>query len=70
MESSSYLWGTICGADNNDGVAKVMYGVLYAVTPEIFPAKDRGTGSGLTATASRLFAILVRKSLPRAFQSP
>ena len=36
-----------------------MYGVLYAISPEIFPAKDRGTGNGLTATATRLFAILV-----------
>ena len=40
-----------------------MFGVLYAVSPEIFPAKDRGTGNGLTATAARLFAILVRERL-------
>lgn len=40
-----------------------MYGVLYAISPEIFPAKDRGTGNGLTATAARLFAILVRRCL-------
>lgn len=39
-----------------------MYGVLYAISPEIFPAKDRGTGNGLTATAARLFAILARNS--------
>ena len=39
----------------------IMYGVLYAISPEIFPAKDRGTGNGLTATATRLFAIVVRK---------
>lgn len=38
-----------------------MYGVLYAISPEIFPAKDRGTGSALTATAARLFAIAVRE---------
>lgn len=49
--------------DEDDGVVKIMYGVLYAISPEIFPAKDRGTGNGLTATATRLFAILVRKSL-------
>jgi hypothetical protein len=36
-----------------------MYGVLYAVSPELFPAKDRGTGNGLTATATRVFGILV-----------
>ena len=36
-----------------------MYGVLYAVSPELFPAKDRGTGNGLTATATRVFGIIV-----------
>jgi len=35
-----------------------MYGVLYAISPELFPAKDRGTGNGLTATATRVFGIL------------
>ena len=40
----------------------MMYGVLYAVSAEIFPAKDRGTGNGLTATASRVFGVLVRVS--------
>ena len=29
-----------------------MYGVLYAISPELFPAKDRGTGNGLTATST------------------
>lgn len=41
-----------------------MYGVLYAISPELFPAKDRGTGNGLTATATRVFGIIVRPSLP------
>lgn len=36
----------------------MMYGVLYAISPEIFPAKDRGTGNGLTSTASRVFGVL------------
>lgn len=40
----------------------MMYGVLYAISPEIFPAKDRGTGNGLTATASRVFGVMVRLS--------
>ena len=35
-----------------------MYGVLYAVTPELFPTKDRGTGNGLAATANRIFGIM------------
>ena len=37
-----------------------MYGVLYAISPEIFPAKDRGTGNALTATATRVFGLIVR----------
>ncbi|KAH0834130.1 major facilitator superfamily domain-containing protein [Lanmaoa asiatica] len=36
----------------------MMYGVLYAITPEIFPAKDRGTGNGLTAIANRVFGVM------------
>lgn len=40
--------------------AQIMYGVLYAVSPEVFPAKDRGTGNALTATATRVFGIIVR----------
>lgn len=39
--------------------SQIMYGVLYAISPEIFPAKDRGTGNGLTATATRVFGVLV-----------
>lgn len=38
---------------------QIMYGVLYAISPEIFPAKDRGTGNALTATATRVFSIMV-----------
>ncbi|VDB96955.1 unnamed protein product [Peniophora sp. CBMAI 1063] len=38
--------------------SNIMYGVLYAVSPEIFPAKDRGTGNGLTATATRVFGVV------------
>ena len=35
-----------------------MYGVLYAVSPEIFPTKDRGTGNALTATSNRVFGVM------------
>jgi len=38
--------------------SNMMYGVLYAISPELFPAKDRGTGNGLTATATRMFSII------------
>lgn len=27
----------------------IMYGVLYAYTPEVFPAPNRGTGSGASS---------------------
>ena len=35
-----------------------MYGVLYAITPELFPTKDRGTGNAITAAANRVFGIM------------
>ena len=38
--------------------SNVMYAVLYAYTPEIFPTKDRGTGNALTATTNRVFGIM------------
>ena len=39
-------------------MSNVMYAVLYAYTPEIFPTKDRGTGNALTASANRIFGIM------------
>ncbi|EPQ55613.1 hypothetical protein GLOTRDRAFT_115933 [Gloeophyllum trabeum ATCC 11539] len=53
--TSNALLGWNCGYSF---FSNIMYGVLYAVSPEIFPAKDRGTGNGLTATATRVFGIL------------
>jgi MFS family permease len=38
--------------------SNIMYAVLYAYTPEIFPTKDRGTGNALTASSNRIFGIL------------
>ncbi|KAF8988554.1 MFS general substrate transporter [Cyathus striatus] len=38
--------------------SNVMYGVLYAITPELFPTKDRGTGNALAATANRIFGVM------------
>jgi hypothetical protein len=38
-----------------------MYGVLYAVSSELFPAKDRGTGNGLASTTQRLFSVMVSR---------
>ena len=36
-----------------------MYGVLYAVSPELFPTRDRGTGNAIVASANRVFGIMV-----------
>lgn len=33
--------------------------VLYALSPELFPTKDRGTGNALVATANRVFGVIV-----------
>lgn len=38
-------------------LSNIMYGVLYAYTPEIFATKIRGTGVGLAASANRLLGI-------------
>ncbi|KAI8992844.1 MFS general substrate transporter [Trametes punicea] len=53
--SSNALLGWNCGYTFH---SNIMYGVLYAISPEVFPAKDRGTGNGLTATATRVFGII------------
>ncbi|KAH9916407.1 MFS general substrate transporter [Epithele typhae] len=53
--SSNALLGWNCGYSF---FSNIMYGVLYAISPELFPAKDRGTGNGLTATATRIFGII------------
>lgn len=37
----------------------LMYGVLYAYTPEVFPAPHRGTGVGLASTFCRICNTMV-----------
>jgi MFS family permease len=37
--------------------SNVMYGVLYAYTPEVFPAPLRGTGSGIASLLNRLAGL-------------
>jgi sugar phosphate permease len=32
----------------------IMYGVLYAYTPEVFPAPNRGTGTGISSFLNRI----------------
>jgi len=34
-----------------------MYGVIYAYTPEVFPAPVRGTGSGIASLLNRLAGL-------------
>jgi MFS family permease len=55
--SSDDLLGWTCAYSFT---SNVMYGVLYALTPELFPTKDRGTGNAITASANRIFGIMVR----------
>ncbi|KAL4266721.1 MFS transporter superfamily protein [Pleurotus pulmonarius] len=53
--SSNALLGWNCGYSFT---SNIMYGVLYALSPEVFPTKDRGTGNALTASANRVFGIM------------
>jgi MFS family permease len=54
LDSASLLgWNCAFNFTSN-----VMYAVLYAYTPEIFPTKDRGTGNALTACSNRIFGIM------------
>jgi sugar phosphate permease len=38
--------------------SNIMYGVLYAISPELFPTKDRGTGNAIVAAANRVFGVM------------
>ncbi|EPX72159.1 membrane transporter [Schizosaccharomyces octosporus yFS286] len=38
-------------------VSDIMYGVLYAYTPEVFPSKVRGTAIGLASSANRVLGV-------------
>ena len=62
--TSNALLGWNCGFTFT---SNVMYGVLYAVSPELFPTKDRGTGNAIVASANRIFGIMVRRA---SFLSP
>ncbi len=55
--TSNALLGWNCGFTFT---SNVMYGVLYAVSPELFPTKDRGTGNAIVASANRVLGIMVR----------
>ncbi|KAH9008842.1 MFS general substrate transporter [Lactarius deliciosus] len=53
--SSPALLGWNCGYTFT---SNIMYGVLYALSPELFPTKDRGTGNALVAAANRVFGVM------------
>ncbi|KAK2751044.1 hypothetical protein FQN57_000119 [Myotisia sp. PD_48] len=53
--SSDALLGWNCAYNF---MSNIMYAVLYAYTPEIFPTKDRGTGNALAAAANRIFGVM------------
>lgn len=36
----------------------IMYGVLYAYTPEVFRGHNRGTGSGIASCLSRIAGLM------------
>ena len=54
--TSNALLGWNCGYSFT---SNIMYGVLYALSPELFPTKDRGTGNATVASANRVFGIMV-----------
>lgn len=53
--SSNALLGWNCAYNFT---SNIMYAVLYAYTPEVFPTKDRGSGNAICATANRVFGIM------------
>ncbi|KAJ7577382.1 MFS general substrate transporter [Mycena floridula] len=53
--SSNALLGWNCAYSFT---SNVMYSALYAMTPEMFPTKDRGTGNAIAACAGHLFGVI------------
>jgi MFS family permease len=65
--TGAFLFGSTTALNSNallgwncayNFMSNIMYAVLYAYTPEIFPTKDRGTGNAITASANRVFGIM------------
>ncbi|WFD44734.1 hypothetical protein MPSI1_003404 [Malassezia psittaci] len=54
-KSSSAVLGWNCAASL---VQNAMYGILYAITYEVFPAPQRGTGDGLSMSTQRVFGVV------------
>jgi len=49
-------WQTLCSSLEGF-FQNVMYGVLYAYTPEVFPAPIRGTGTGIASLLNRIAGL-------------
>lgn len=65
--SGVFLFMFTLSADSNFQLAfssltsftqNIMYGVLYAYTPEVFPAPNRGTGSGIASCLNRIAGLM------------
>jgi MFS family permease len=54
--SSDPGWQTICSS-SEAFFQNIMYGVLYAYTPEVFPAPVRGTGTGIASLLNRIAGL-------------
>ncbi|WFD03815.1 hypothetical protein MOBT1_002509 [Malassezia obtusa] len=54
-KSSSAVLGWNCAASLTQNA---MYGILYAITYEVFPAPQRGTGDGLSMSTQRVFGVV------------
>lgn len=53
--TSSSVLGWNCAASL---AQNAMYGILYAITYEVFPAPQRGTGDGLSMSVQRVFGVV------------
>ncbi|KAL4066875.1 major facilitator superfamily domain-containing protein, partial [Scleroderma yunnanense] len=53
--TSNAYEGWICGFAYT---STIMYGVLVAMSPELFPTKSRGTGNSIVFAADRVFGVL------------
>ena len=53
--TSDALLGWNCGYTFT---SNVVYSVLCAVSPEVFPTKDRGTGDALVSSVNRIFGVM------------
>ncbi|SHO76520.1 Similar to S.cerevisiae protein PHO84 (High-affinity inorganic phosphate (Pi) transporter) [Malassezia sympodialis ATCC 42132] len=53
--SSAAVWGWNCATSLTENA---MYAVLYAITYEVFPAPQRGTGDGFAMSVQRTFGIV------------